>query len=337
MVRTSHSFLERYSGLPVELDTSTGKLNSLVGNLSSQVVSAAVRGMNRNPAFLAGLLAYLDPVTVSGALNENPDFLRDLIQGRSGSLGEAAAEGLRENWLTGMDFLPSLIAALDPAVIAAVINANPDFLAGMISNTSSGVARKIAEGINENVTFHPFGQDLVSALITNISPLASQALAQGINENVAGNVGDNLLTALLADVSDQVGTATAVGLNNNPAFVRILVENISADTAVALAQGINSSCRKAHTDPAHRFLRNLLANTSTTVANALAQGLDHNPQKEALITVLIDSLDASLVAPVITAGINSNAAGQTMIQEILSQLDAGTAQSTALALNATDS
>jgi hypothetical protein len=128
-----------------------------------------------------------------------------------------------------------------------------------------------------------------------------------------------------------------VGLNNNPAFIRELIENITAPTAIAIAQGINLSCQKAHADPNYRFLRNMLANLSSTVAQFSAQGLDANPQKQALITALIQNLNAGAVAPVIASGVNNNAAVQAMIPTLMNQLNAATAQTIALALNANPS
>ena len=96
---------------------------------------------------------------------------------------------------------------------------------------------------------NPFGQDLLSVVITNISPAAAGALAQGINQNVAVDPTNNLLTGLLGNTDGNAGVAMAVGLNNNPAFIRELIENITAPTAIAIAQGINLSCQRAHADP----------------------------------------------------------------------------------------
>jgi hypothetical protein len=316
------------------LASNTGLIYDLITGIKPSLVRPMIEGSNQNPDFLAALIGALNPAAVAGALNANPDFVKTLLTDLGGPLGAAQARGLRDNWLRGNDFLPALISALDPAVVAGAVNANPDFLKGFLGATSPSAARYIAEGINLNVATHPFGQDLLSALITNISPAAAATLAQGVNANVAANPTDNLLTGLLANTSGPAGVAIAIGLNNNPAFIRVLVENVSPDTAIAAAQGINLSCQKAASDSDYAFLRSMLANLGPGAALAGAEGLDNNPQKEALLTAIINNLNAGAVAPLIAAGVNSNAAAQSMIPAVMQQLSPATAQTMALAMNA---
>ena len=223
------------------------------------------------------------------------------------------------------------------------MNANPAFLEGFLANTSSLTAEYLARGINANVINHAFGQDLLSVLITNISPAAAAALASGVNQNVAANPADNLLTGLLANTNGQAGIAIATGLNNNPSFVRVLVENVTAPTAIAAANGINLSCQRAQTGTAehpaeyYQFLRKLLANLGPAVAQASSEGLVNNPELQPLISAMINSLNAAAVAPVIAAGLNGNPAVGNMIPDLLKTLDATTAHTIALALNANPS
>jgi hypothetical protein len=322
------------------LGAHTGLVFDLVSQLPPSVVAPMIRGSNRNPDFLASVLSHLEAGPVAGALNDNPAFLETLLSGLMGSLGTASAQGMTDNWLAGRNFLSALVGALNPAVIAGAVNANPAFLEGFLANSSSLTAEYLARGINQNVVDHPFGQDLLSVLITNISPAAAAALAAGINQNVAANPADNLLTGLLANTNGSAGVAIATGLNNNPAFVRVLVENITPATAIAAAQGINFSCQRAQTGTAehpaayYQFLRGLLANLGSVVAEESARGLTANPNKEALIAALVNNLNAGVVAPLIAAALDANAASQTMLQAVMGELDATTGHTIALALNA---
>ncbi|RJP26051.1 MAG: hypothetical protein C4536_16470 [Actinobacteria bacterium] len=326
--------------LAAALGTHTGLVYDLVSGISPTVVRSMMLGSNRNPDFLSGLLSHLSGATVAGALNANPAFLQTLLSDLGGPLGTASAQGLTDNYLAGRDFLPSLISALNPAVVATAVNANGPFLTGFLTNASSTTAYYLALGINQNVATHPLGQDMLSVLIANISTSAAASLAQGINQNVAVNPTDNLLTGLLANTSGPSGVAIAAGLNSNPALVRELAKNINYETGLAAAQGINLSCERAQTGtvehPAayYQFLRNLLANLGPAVALASAQGLDANPDRDPLVLALVTNLDAAWVGPVAASAVNSNAAVQAMIPTIVNLLDAQTGITMAQAMNA---
>jgi hypothetical protein len=114
----------------------------------------------------------------------------------------------------------------------------------------------------------------------------------------------------------------------------VLVENVSTDTAIAAANGINLSCERAASDSDYAFLRGLLANLGSGPALEGAKGLADNPQIQPLVTALILNLNASAVAPLIASGVNENASMQAMIPALMGELNPTTAQTIAMAMNA---
>ncbi len=124
------------------------------------------------------------------------------------------------------------------------------------------------------------------------------------------------------------------GSTTIPTFIRVLIENITPKTAIAAANGVNYSCQRAQTNPNYQFLRKLLANLGPEAAQASSEGLLANDELQGLVSSLITTLSATYVAPLIASGLNGNPAVGNMLPGLLQQLDATTAHTIALALNA---
>ncbi len=293
-------------------------------------------GAGLNPDFLRTLLDHLDGEKLAQALNAHPNFLAQLLVNLNGATGRAMAEGTN---LNANNFLGRLIARLEPAVVAYLVNHNADFIAAVVKNTTTNTAAQVAEGINANVAAHPGGGDLLSVVIANITPEVATTLAQALNENVApGGIynNQNLLLGLLPNMNGASGARIGLGLSDNPDFLKTLIQNISADTATALADAINLDC--AEYDPANPatkenvLLIGLLSTLKPSVAIASAQGMNDNV---ALVAAVINNLstDTAVKVALVLNALPVGPAGNPFINGLMGALDANTAAVIAQGMN----
>jgi hypothetical protein len=206
-------------------------------------------------------------------------------------VAQAIAEGVNTDagQATADSMIKSLLVASDAEVVAAAVNDNPDFVAGLLVRLNETAARAVAEGLNAN-------------------PDTTRVVARYLDANT--------------------GRRIAEALNLNPAIIKPLLENLSPDVGKAIAEGLNQSTEKLDTNHNGIFedtevesslAYQLMSNLDPEVGEYIARGLNAhvaaNPHDN-LVTNLLPNLDGN-VGKEVAAGLNANAANPDLSRSFL--------------------
>jgi len=327
-------------------------LTGLLGYLDSQVIASVLNqneafltdsmramdpaplaeAINSNGPFLTGLIARMDPVVLGGAINQNPSMAADLM----GNLDSVVIAGVVN---ANSNFLAGLLGALNPSALAAATNASPAFLSRLLGRLDPAV---VAGALNENA-------QAASGLADYLSTGLYAAIA-GVTANNApwlSNLLDLLSTQSLADTvngswyfaSQLVGVLNppwVAGIANmNPSLIyRVLdvltpqlVAEILNDPRIAspVLPLLNASVIGTALAGYPQIISQLLPLLSQDLAVGMAEAMNANPD---LTDGVLSALDPAALAGALDASTGP------FMTDLLSHLDAGTAQAIAQGLNA---
>ncbi len=302
------------------LDQTGTFMTGIAASLMPETAGAIAAGLNANAAFLARIIQDLDPALLVNALNAHPSVTRDLtaLLGTTNPASQNMAAGIAGGINNAQGFLTTLIANLDPVVLANALDVNPNFLRDVLAGINANVARAIAGALNTTS-----GHNFLIALVADLTDAAGAAMAQGMNLN---NV---LMPALIGNLDPNVARVAAQALGLNPGLITKVVENLDGNAGLSMATAANQA---AQTNP--DFMRILIQNLSPATAQALAQGLNANATANpGFLTNLLSNLNAD-TGKAAGLGLNGMAVGSpSPLYVTMVGIQAHTAQAIANALN----
>ncbi len=274
-------------------------IDALIGKIAADPQSAELlaQAMNENPDFMVNLLRYMDTnlaERIGQALNANPNFLITLVSKLNKELGKAMAEGTNLN----TQMMPALLRALSPHVaekVAKALDTNPALLTNLISNLNADAGRAMAEGSNNA------NPDFMANIMRYLSPETGQALANGLN-----NAQQDFLTNLLTHLDANAGKAMGKGINGMAASgaLTAMLDGSEAHTVEAIAQALEAN---------PNFLNSLLAGMTDGVAG-LAAGINAgiNAAPMYMLQNNLHYTDASIMAAIM-----NSPAGKELVNRLI--------------------
>jgi len=261
----------------------------MLQNLNDTAAAAIADGMNANPATATTVARYLNGTTsrrIAEALNANPAILQPLIQNLDKEVGRAIAEGLNQNTT---DMTSQLMGALSDNVGIAItqgLEGNPDLLIALLPELDANVGHEVAEGLNMNANHEaPSGGGFLQAMVEGTSPELTQVIVDVLNEEPYNM--DGFLSTLIQNLDANTAVAVGDGLESNPELVEHLLNHL--DGAV-MAQGLNGN---------EAWLISLVeALDANVLAGVVNDALD-NPGVQAFVTDLLSSLNGGNVAKIL--------------------------------------
>jgi hypothetical protein len=232
------------------LDQTSSFMTGIAANLMPETSAAIAAGLNANVAFLSRVIQDLDPAVLLNALNAHPSVTRDLtaLLGTTDPANQNLAAGIAGGINNSQGFLTTLIANLDPAVLASALDVNPNFLRDVLAGINGNVARAVAGALNTTS-----GHNFLIALVSDLTDAAGAAMAQGMNLN------NELMPALIGNLNPNVAKVAAQALGLNPGLITKVVENLDGNAGLSMATAANQA---AQTNP--DFMRILIQNRAST-------------------------------------------------------------------------
>jgi len=199
--------------------------------------SATARVVNENGDWLSELVGLLDARVLAGAVNENGEFLTAITAAIDPAV---LAQALNDNG----GFIAGLVSFLDPAVLATALNVNPSLIGDLMAYLDSAVAAGV---INANGPF-------TTSLLYHLDP---QVITAGMNAHptflsrlmsyldpvvIAGVVNMNTatITVLLNNLSDELLAGVLAVTAHNPDWTDPLMTQLDPGAvAAALNNGYN--------------------------------------------------------------------------------------------------
>ncbi|MFW6113413.1 MAG: hypothetical protein ACOC78_00625 [Actinomycetota bacterium] len=179
LIAGSSGFMSRVVGaldpatLAGIINDNPGFLSDLATSLNPDVLAAA---LNSEPfaQWLSGLLSRVDPAVMARLINENQGLVAGLLASLD-QAGMASALNSNPQFLNGV--LSNLdISGLDPAVVGALVNDNPDWLSALVGQLNSAV---MASVLGNNQSF----------VVEMVNAMGSEPISQLIDSLAAGVLG----------------------------------------------------------------------------------------------------------------------------------------------------
>ena len=278
---------------------------------------------NLRPTLLAGILSGLDPVELVRALNENPEFLSEMLSELSNpGNAQATARAINDN----PDAIVVIMRSLNPEYLAMAINASGDLVAELLPLLDPAALADIVNQTGDFLTtvLPELNPDTVASLLKQSSPfiislvsyLDPVAMVGVMNSVMAANV--PWITSLISQLDPAV-TASIVNLNV-PFFSKVLslvdigpiTSSISSNPNLpGLVSGV-----MAYLDPA---AIGDLVNSSGDFLAALLAEVDPGPlvdvinDSSSLVVGVMDNLDPRMAGELTSV----MASDQAMIARLL--------------------
>ncbi len=294
--------------LSPELIEAISSAQSSTYKLMAKLSPASTGGLvNQLGGSATSFINALDPTVIAGILDNDVNFVA--------AASNDSDPSMMVNMLEEEQFLNSVISRINPAMIAAAVNANntvavgmlahlnPQVVSGVVStNTDWLAALESAIPPDKTVAGVDASGGVLSALVSKLDP-AVVAAAMNANPDSSFKMMELLDPALMAGI-----------VNNNGEFVKGLLKNLNTSE---LANAMNADplatselVGELHKLNAEKVVADIVSANGTAVSD-LMNRMDprgtalviNTPAGESFFTALLNQIDA----PVLANAINNNA------------------------------
>jgi hypothetical protein len=309
----------------------TSQLFTSLNNATTLGVIGNIANSPQFTAFVDALIGYLDPAIMAGILNNNGAWVGDLISNLNTSMVVDVVDNLDPAWTSQLFTSLNNATTLGPTChrqhrqLAPVhrLRGRPDRLPrsghhGRHPQQQRRLGRRPhlqPEHLHGGGRSRQPGSAWTSQLFTSLN----NATTLGVIGNIANSP---QFTAFVDALIGYLDPAIMAGiLNNNGAWVGDLISNLNTSMVVDVVDNL---------DPAWTSQLFTSLNNATTLG--VIGNIANDPATTSFITALLPELDAAALAGVVNAN-SALGAGNTLIENLVGNLDSNTAAATARGVN----